>query len=126
MRIYELAETKKKTDVKWIAKLKDGKTKTIWALDRADAKQKLGTSIMIQGGYTLKKAPLKEFASMGGTSSGAIATVTAPLMKKTIKRVQEDDWSVADAEDDWNHEISMAYKRKGDAGVEAFRADMKA
>jgi len=51
-----LQETKKKSDVKWIAKLKDGKTKTIWASTRYDAEQKLGTSILIQGGYTIKKA----------------------------------------------------------------------
>lgn len=34
---------------------------------------------------------INEFASMGGTSSGAIATVASPLMKKPIKRVQEED-----------------------------------
>ena len=57
MKLREiLQETKKKTDVKWIAKLKDGKTKTIWAPTKYDAKQKLGTSILIQGGYTIKKA----------------------------------------------------------------------
>jgi len=57
MKIQEiLQETKKKGDIKWIAKLKDGKTKTIWAQSRYDAKQKLGTSILIQGGYTIKKA----------------------------------------------------------------------
>jgi len=51
-----LQETKKKSDVKWIAKLKDGKTKTIWAPTRYDAEQKLGATILIQGGYTIKKA----------------------------------------------------------------------
>jgi hypothetical protein len=58
MKILELlAETRKKSDVKWIAKHKDGKTiKTIWAPTRYDAKQKLGTTILIQGGYTVIKA----------------------------------------------------------------------
>lgn len=35
---------------------------------------------------------LYEFASMGSTASGAIATVATPLNKKPIKRVQEDSY----------------------------------
>ncbi len=40
---------------------------------------------------------LYEIASMGGTASGAIATVASPLMKKPIKRVQEDTYDYGNA-----------------------------
>jgi hypothetical protein len=61
MRANEIiTETKKKDDIKWLVKLRDGKTKTIWARNRSEAEQKLGTSILIQKGYTIKKAPVTE------------------------------------------------------------------
>lgn len=63
---------------------------------------------------------------MGGTSSGGIATVATSMNQKPIKRVSEDDWSVADAEDEWNDGIHYAYMKGGDEGVAQFRKEMAA
>ena len=41
-----------------------------------------------------------EFASMGGTSSGGIATVATSMNSKPIKRVDEVEDDVEDEEDD--------------------------
>jgi len=94
MRAIEfLKETKKKDDVKWIAKLKDGKTKTVWAKTRYDAEQKLGTSILIQKGYTIKKAPVNESKSYQAPEIKAGDNVKVGKFKNrkaTVKSISKD------------------------------------